>query len=178
MTSRQGEDGFTLIEVMISLVLFALIAVAGFTLVDGILGVQGRTEKRLDRLADIQRALFVVTSDLEQVTRGPIAGGGAEARFNRVAPGVGGAPVEIRYQVAGGVLVRQVGPVPQPLLTGVQGARWRFFDGEWSDSWPISDQMRERWPRAVEVELELAGGPGGTLRRVVALPAQAAEPAP
>lgn len=172
MTGRPGEAGFTLLEVMISLVLFALIAIAGVTLIDGILGVQGRTEKRLDRLADIQRALFVVTSDLDQVTRGAITGGGAAASFRRVAPGVGGVPVEVRYSVAGGALIRQVGPVPQLLLSGVQSAQWRFFDGEWADGWPPSEEARDRWPRAIEVQLELTGGPGGALRRVVVLPAQ------
>jgi general secretion pathway protein J len=35
-----GEAGFTLIELMISLGLFALIAVAGLALVEGIINVQ------------------------------------------------------------------------------------------------------------------------------------------
>jgi len=85
-SEQAGVDaGFTLIEVMVSLALFALIAVAGMTLLDGIIGVQSRTEGRLDRLADMQRAMFVVSSDLDQVTRGEIGGGGQTLQFSRAA---------------------------------------------------------------------------------------------
>ncbi len=45
----KGEEGFTLIELMISLALFGLLAMAGFALVDGVLGIQARTAGRLDR---------------------------------------------------------------------------------------------------------------------------------
>jgi len=42
-----------------------------------------------------------------------------------------------------------------PLLTGVQGLRFRFFDGRvWHDEWG-KEQTRAQLPRAVEVELYL-----------------------
>ena len=173
-----GETGFTLIELMISLGLFALIAVAGLALVEGIINVQGRTEKRLDRLADLQRTMFVVSSDVEQIAGGPISGGGANLSFTRAAPGMGGAAVPLRYGVAGGALVRTVGPAPQLVLAGVANARWRFWDGTWVDRWPVNDEGRDRWPRAVAIEMQVAG-PGGTLgslRRVIILPVRPEEP--
>lgn len=180
MTRRPeaGEAGFTLIELMISLGLFALIAVAGLALVDGIINVQGRTEKRLDRLADLQRTMFIVSSDVEQIAGGQLSGGGANLSFTRAAPGMGGAAVPLRYGVAGGALVRTVGPVPQLVLAGVAGARWRFWDGVWVDRWPINDEGKDRWPRAVAIELQVAGpgGASGSLRRVIALPVRAEEP--
>jgi general secretion pathway protein J len=166
------DSGFTLIELMISLGLFALIAVAGLALVEGIINVQGRTEKRFDRLADLQRTMFVVSSDVEQIADGPISGGGANLSFTRSAPGMGGAAVPLRYGVVGGALVRSVGPAPQLVLAGVANARWRFWDGAWVDRWPVNDESKDRWPRAVALEMQVAG-PGGTpgsLRRVVALP--------
>lgn len=169
---QRGEAGFTLIELMISLGLFALIAVAGLALVDGIISVQGRTEKRLDRLADLQRAMFVVTNDIDQIAAGPLSGGGSDLSFTRAAPGIGGAAVKLEYGAAGGTLVRRVGPVPQVVLAGVGQARWRFWDGAWVDRWPVREEDAERWPRAVELSMQ-AAGPGGnaaTLRRVIALP--------
>lgn len=175
MTARPGEHGFTLIELMISLGLFALIAVAGMALLDSVLGVQGRTEKRLDRLADLQRAMFVVTSDLDQIATGDVRGGGTTIDFARVAPGLGGQAVPVRYEFAGGALVRYAGGLPQPVLNGVQGVRWRFFGQGWQDAWPLDDKHRDDRPRAVEMQLDVAG-PGGepaVLRRVVALPARA-----
>jgi type II secretory pathway component PulJ len=43
-----------------------------------------------------------------------------------------------------------------PLLAGVQGLRFRFFDGHaWHDEWG-KEQTRVKLPRAVEVELYLA----------------------
>ncbi|WP_404337530.1 prepilin-type N-terminal cleavage/methylation domain-containing protein [Sphingomonas sp. MMS12-HWE2-04] len=172
-----SDAGFTLIELMISMALFALIAVAGLALVEGIIKVQGRTEQRLDRLADLQRTMFVVASDLDQIASGRMTGGGTTLGFTRAAPGIGGAAVPLRYTATGGALVRSIGPAPQVVLGGITAARWRFWDGAWADRWPVSDEGKERWPRAVELEMQVAG-PGGTpvsLRRVVALPARPEE---
>jgi len=176
-----GEAGFTLIELMISLGLFALIAVAGLALVDGILRVNGRTEARLDRLAALQRTMFVLTSDLDQVASGVLAGRGDRLSFTRSAPGTGGVATPVRYTVAGGVLVRAA-PAPQVLLPGVVTARWRFWDGGWIDHWPVNDsnEAKARWPRAIALDVQ-AAGPGGSpvsLHRVVTLPAKAQEPPP
>ena len=175
-----GETGFTLIELMISLGLFALIAVAGLALVEGIINVQGRTEKRLDRLADLQRTMFVVSSDVEQIADGPISGGGASLSITRAAPGMGGAAVPLRYDVVSGALVRTIGPAPQLVLAGVANVRWRFWDGTWVDRWPVDEANKDKWPRAVALEMQVTG-PGGTpgsLRRVITLPVRPEEPKP
>ncbi|UZK67462.1 PulJ/GspJ family protein [Sphingomonas sp. M1-B02] len=174
-----GETGFTLIELMISLGLFGLIAVAGLALVEGIINVQGRTETRLDRLADLQRTMFVVSSDLEQIAGGELTGGGNAISFTRAAPGMGGAAVPLRYAVTGGALVRSVGAAPQVVLGGVALARWRFWDGAWVDRWPVDEASKERWPRAVALEMQVAGpgGAPGSLRRVIALPVRPMEAA-
>jgi general secretion pathway protein J len=176
MNPPEGEQGFTLLELIISLGLFALIAVAGLGLLDSVLNVQGRTEARLSRLADLQRAMFVIQSDLDQVTRGEISGGGNTVAFTRVAGGVGGPAMAVSYGEAGGTLVRSA-PQPQLLLQGVTGTRWRFRDGDaWIDRWPPDDERKGEWPRAVSVELQVAGqGPQGTLRRIVVLPVQPRE---
>lgn len=166
----QRDAGFTLIELMISLGLFALIAVAGLALVDSIIGVQSRTGARLDTMADVQRAMYVVASDLDQVARGRIVSDGAGLTFTRVAPGFGGPPVAVRYALVGDVLTRSIGGVPQRLLTGVETARFRVFDGDWRAGWPVSQDEADAWPRAVEMQVALAGR--GTLRRVVTLPAR------
>ncbi len=180
MSARDAppDAGFTLIELMISLGLFALIAVAGMGLVDGVLGVSGRTEARLDRLADVQRATFAFGSDLEQLTRGPLTGDATQLRFSRAAPGVGGPPVAIGYRVTGGVLVREMGARPQRLLEGVDAARFRFFDNGWQDGWPPSREREAEWPRAVSVEMEVRtdNGLSGRLRRVVTLPVPPQDP--
>jgi general secretion pathway protein J len=170
-----GESGFTLIELMISLGLFALIATAGLALVQGVLNVQGRTEVRLDRLAELQRTMFVITSDIDQISAGQVSGQGGQVKFSRVAPGTGGQSAEVLYTLNDGALVRGIGRAQQPLLTGVTAARWRFYDGgRWVDRWPVNEEEANRWPGAIEVELEVGpgnrGGTQGKLRRVVVLP--------
>ncbi|PKP91240.1 MAG: prepilin-type cleavage/methylation domain-containing protein [Alphaproteobacteria bacterium HGW-Alphaproteobacteria-16] len=172
-----GEEGFTLLELIISLGLFALIAVAGLGLLDSVLNVQGRTDTRLARLSDLQRAMFVVQSDLDQVTRGDMAGGGADLSLTRVAAGLGGPPVAVTYAIDGGSLIRTA-PQRQTVLTGVQGAAWRFRDGNvWVDRWPPNEERRGEWPRAIALDMQVGGvaGPQGALRRVVVLPDQPRE---
>jgi general secretion pathway protein J len=175
-----GEAGFTLIEVMISLGLFGLIAVAGLALVTGIINVQGRTDVRLERLAQLQRTMGVITGDLDQVAHGNIAGGGGEVSFTRAGPGAGGPPIPVRYALVEGAMVRFIGPRPQLLLPGVAQARWRFWDGQWTDRWPRDEKQAGVWPRAIEIEMQIAspGGPTGSLRRMVVLPVQADPPKP
>jgi general secretion pathway protein J len=176
MKPPADEQGFTLLELIISLGLFALISVAGLGLLDSVLNVQGRTEVRLARLADVQRAMFLIQSDLDQVTRGDIAGGGNAISFTRIAGGIGGPPVAVSYGEAAGALTRSA-PQPQILLQGVSGATWRFRDGDaWVDRWPPSDERTADWPRAVSLEMQVVGqGPQGRLRRVVVLPIRAKE---
>ncbi|MBW4330319.1 prepilin-type N-terminal cleavage/methylation domain-containing protein [Stakelama sp. CBK3Z-3] len=171
MVSASGERGFTLIEVMVSLGLFALIAAAGLGLVDGVMGVQERTEGRLDRTASVQRAMFVIASDFDQISAGPIAGGGDAVSLTRAAPGLGGPPVPVQYAIANGTLLRIAGEHPQVALNDVSSGAWQFLkDGVWRDRWPIDPLDPEARPDAVAVTLQTKDG---VLRRVVTLPADA-----
>lgn len=182
MRKDPAETGFTLVELMISLGLFALIAVAGLAMVQGILNVQGRTENRLDRLAEVQRTMFVLTSDVDQIAHGRVEGDAVKGlTFTRAAPGIGGQPAQVHYSVVGGTLVREAGSTPQPLLAGVSRAQYRFFDHGWINKWPRNDEEADKWPSAIEISMQVAtpgGGPSGTLRRVITLPARVDEPRP
>ena len=169
-----GAEGFTLIELMISLGLFALVAVAGLAMVDGILGVQGRTEARLDRMAALQRAMFAVGNDLDQIADADVSGDAGRLSFTRAAPGLGGPVLPISYQLQDGALVRLVAGRPQLLLPGVRQVRWRYLGDQWQAAWPPAPDRQRDWPRAIEMEVELLPGqtPTGSLRRLVALPAR------
>ena len=85
--------GFTLIEMMVALLLFALISLAGVSLVETMARMQRATAGRADRLADIQRAMFLVDADFGQLASGPDRAAGAVG-FTRVS---GNGDLAIRY---------------------------------------------------------------------------------
>lgn len=175
----EAEAGFTLIELMISLALFGLIALAGLALVDSLMGIRDRTEGRLDRLAEVQRAMYVIDNDLAQISPGTLEGDSATVSFNRPLAAAGGLPVRIDYQLGAGTLLRGfrgrgLPQGAQRMLQGVSAVRWSYYrpDMGWVDRWPPAPELAKQWPAAVAADIVLA--PGGTvngsLRRVVPLP--------
>ena len=171
-----GEAGFTLIEVVVALALFALIAAAGAALVTTVLDTQRRTAGRLDRLADEERAMALVTRDLTEIADAPLVGTATGVAFDRHRAG-GAAPVA--YRVAGGRFERVASGQPQRLLDDVAAVRWRYYApaAGWRDHWPGDVAEAIAWPAAVAVELDVAGpAPNGRLRRVVDLPVRPLPP--
>lgn len=176
-----GEAGFTLIELIISLALFGLIAMAGLALVDALMGIRDRTEGRLDRLAEIQRAMYVIDNDLSQAAAGPIAGDAQALSFSRPLAAEGGLPVQVHYQLGPGVLLRSLRGrgLPQGaqrVLQGVGAVRWSYYlpGSGWVDRWPASPDQADSRPAAIAADIVLTPGGtvGGSVRRVVALPAR------
>jgi general secretion pathway protein J len=65
---RSAEHGFTLIEVLVALMIFAMLSIAGVALLRGSVSSQDTVRNHLDGLADVQRALATLESDLAQAT--------------------------------------------------------------------------------------------------------------
>ena len=165
----QAGAGFTLIEVMVSLLLFALISLAGINLIETVLGVQHRTEGRAERVSQIDRALFLVTADCEQLTGGP------RLESDTVSLTRAGADHEhtVVYRFFGGSLHRSVDGTDREILGGLANANWRFYkSGKGWAALPSTQDDPSR-PRAVELTATLAPQPNavsGPLRRVIVLP--------
>lgn len=162
--ARRGDAGVTLIEVLVSLSIFAVIGLAGLGLVESVARTGERTEGRLERLAEIDRAFLVLRRDLAQAARGGMRLEADALRFRRMT---GEGAIGVGYVVEGDALNREVArsgapdPVAQTLLTGVHGARWRLLDGAdaWAEDWP-PEGGAARAPRAAELTLEVARAPG------------------
>lgn len=181
---RRPDAGLTLVEVLVALVIFALIGTTGFGMLDQVLRVQDRTEGRLDRLAAVQRTLYLVTADFAAALPGSVAMPESDAGslgLRRAAPDDGSGAVALRYAAVEGGLVRTVSDTSgtlqarQRLLAGISGAAWRLYDPEqgWISAWPPPGSpptRRPRNPAAVELRLTLADG--STLRRVALLPGE------
>lgn len=156
---RDSTAGFTLVEVLVSLALFALIGGAGVSVLDQVLRAQSRTETQLDGLAAMQRAMFLITLDFSQ----------GETVVANDAVQVGRGAATVQYAVIDGVLTRGISDVQQTVLAGVAGVSWSFLDAEngWVSAWPPADDPAN--PRAMAVTLDM--GTKGQIRRVVAMPA-------
>jgi general secretion pathway protein J len=65
-SSILGEDGFTLVELMVSLFIFGLIAAAGVSLLTFSIRSQASTSSKLDEVAQDRRLAALLASDLAQ----------------------------------------------------------------------------------------------------------------
>lgn len=163
-----GSAGFTLVELLVSLLLFALISLAGVGLVETVIRVQERTEGRGERLAEIQRARFLLAADLEQIVAGPVM---EEETFTFLRGSAAG-PYRVAYRFADGTLFREAGTVAAPMLSGLSQFSLRYLK---ADGWTtqLATEEDPSRPRAVELGFALQARPGqaaGRLRQIVELP--------
>jgi len=178
-SSRQG--GFTLIEVLISSVIFAIVMSMAFLSIRGAARQRDAIKETMERFTEVQRAVQMMTRDLSQLQPRSIRdiigndripalttggdGGGIEfttggwsnpARLRRSVLQRVGYQVEedILYRVQWPVLDRTQGTLPlrRPLLDGILQLQMRFFDATGDDS--------EDWP-----PLSGAGGQSGFAAR-------------
>ena len=177
---RQSDAGLSLVEMLVALVLFALVGLASFAMLDAIIRARDRTEGRLADIAQLDRALTLFSRDLGQSLDGQTLAD-RELGFRSYESG---AVIQMRYWLHDGALLRSLqtdgaaAPLDQVLIDGVAAVQWRFLDaaGQWADSWP-PPAGGQGGPRAVEMQLTLArpGALNGTLRRIVELPREAAQ---
>jgi general secretion pathway protein J len=187
------RNGFTLVELMVSLFIFGMLSAAAVGLLSFSVRAQEAADIRLEALAEFRRAGALMTGDLAQaarrVTRDPagsarpaFVGSSAEteglllAFVRRGWENVDEAPrpslQRVEYHLAGGRLERRAAPrldgaatlEPTVVLEGVRRLRLRYRDKE--------GEWRDRWdptdasetPRAVELVMDAEGS--GTTRQL------------
>jgi general secretion pathway protein J len=179
MTDRRtGDAGLSLVEVLVSLAIFAIIGIAGLAILNTVARTGERTEGRLERLAEIDRAFLVIRRDLAQITPDAVTLDDGTLAFRRArADGT----VAMAFRVQDAVLTRQIdtavsGAIDQQLLTGTATAQWRLMDAsrDWHSVWPPSDDAAVGRPMAAELTLEVwragASAPE-VVTRLITLPA-------
>ncbi len=65
--NRRCKHGYTLIEILIALFIFSIIAVIVSTALTSVLKSRGATQESVQRLAEIQMAMSVIERDLSQI---------------------------------------------------------------------------------------------------------------
>ena len=163
------QRGFTLLELMISILLFAMISAAAYKLFDSVSRAQSVTDGILDKLDAIQRAEIIIEKDFFQIVERPIRDEYGDKQEPVKAPAKNGALVEftragwrnpldslrsnlqrVAYSVEDGELIRYYwvmldrpqDPIMlrQKVLSNVRSMKVRFLDDK--------RQWRGVWPPA------------------------------
>jgi general secretion pathway protein J len=71
-TAPVRSRGFTLLELMIAITIFSIIATFAYTGLDVVLDTKQQTEQHLDRLAKLQLGLHLIQQDIEQIVDRPV----------------------------------------------------------------------------------------------------------
>ena len=185
-----SEHGFTLVEVMIALIIFAMLALAGVAILSFSVRAQSASGAKFDDLSELAQTNAIISADLAQaVDRAPRDEGGivrpafiggadaaAVPMLQLVRAGwtnIDAAPraslQKVAYRVVGGALERVAypkidGAAPLPaaaVLTNVTSVRLRYrFQGAWTDRWDGAGGIA--LPQAVELSV---GHKDGTVYR-------------
>lgn len=182
MTPRASEGGFTLVELMVSLLIFAMLSAAGVALLSFSVRATGAANERLTEVAALRRVNALMSADLAQAVprpfrdsagleRAAFAGGSSTTAFTLVRGGWSNPDLlprsslqRVEYRLVGDRLERLAWPhvdgaeplPPAALLSGVSTLSLRFRnDGEWRDSW--DPERVDALPDAIEVVADVAG---------------------
>jgi general secretion pathway protein J len=179
MTGRaHTQTGFTLVEMMVALLIFGILAAAGVALLASAVRAQGIATKKLDEVGSLNRLDAVMTADLAQAmpratrdetgTARPAFEGGNGAPLLRLVRSGWENPdsddranlQKVEYRLNGGAIER----VAYPMLDGaaslpaavmldrVSQVKLRYrLAGAWSDTW--QGQPRTPLPDAVEMRI-------------------------
>ena len=172
MTPR--ANGFTLVEVVVALFIFAMLATAGVSLLSFTVKAQSASARVLSNVSDERRLSALLITDLGQAVprvsrdevgrpRPAFQANQGKLLFAFVRGGAKPQHVEIRLDK--GTLVRVATPFvdgaapgkPLVLETGVERAKLRFRrKSDWQDDW--SSERTDTIPRALELTLMARGG--------------------
>lgn len=193
MNRPARHTGFTLVEMLVALLIFAVLAGAGVTLLRSSVDTQEVVNEALTDLGAAARLRALLAADLSQAVVRPIAGAplgfagtGNELRLVRTFEPAervrGGSGLQaIGWRLEGGELRREtISPAdgaPGPATTLAREVtalsfRYRATDGGWRPAWSPTPPDAPL-PRAVELRLQRRGDP-----EVVIVVALAEGPAP
>jgi type II secretion system protein J len=178
---KRSESGFTLIEVMISFLIFGMLSAAGVALLAFSVNAQGATGARLDDISALNRVAAALSADLAQATlratrneAGDLvpaftgeAGSNAAPMLRLVRGGWSNfdevrraGEQKVEYRVSNDTLERIAYPMldgaeplpPAALLGNVRAVGLRYrLDGAWSDRW--QGTPRAPLPQALELRI-------------------------
>jgi len=197
--SARLSTGFTLLELLIALAIFALIGIAAYNGLDTSLAVRSQLQRDSQRLGEIQLALHFLERDLEQAIARPVRDGYGSRQPALQANGSAGtlfslshagwdnplaAPrsqlQRVEYRLREQTLWRVYQPSldgtaeerQSALLSGVDEVRVRWLDRarQWQSSWPSqSADATAAYTLPRAAEVQLRLRDWGEITRLLAL---------
>ncbi len=161
------EAGFTLLELLIALAIFAILSSLAYGSLSSALFAREQSQQRTEDLARLQMAFLFISRDLEQVVNRPIRntwGDTQQALFtpqrtyrleftrggwNNPAQARRSTLQRVAYAIEDGEFIRhswwvldrtdEKPTLSQPLLDGVEEFELRFLDdkNKWNKEWPV-----------------------------------------
>jgi len=127
LPTKQFNQGFTLLEVLIAIAIFSLISLSSFTIFDSVLKGNETTKKNSQRQNELQRAFLIIERDIIQIARRSI-------RLNGEAPlakFIQSADDSFASEEQAIAFVRHGWTNPGLLLprSDMQSVAYRLFDG-------------------------------------------------
>jgi general secretion pathway protein J len=80
VSNRRRTSGFTLMEVMVAIAIFALIGVASYRMLSAVAGSDERLARSGEQMATLNRALWLIGQDVEQLKPRPIRDAAGQRR--------------------------------------------------------------------------------------------------
>ena len=182
---RSSQKGFTLIELMVSLVILALLSVAGYRGLDAVVQTRERVTAETHKWQHLSSFFSRLDQDIAQATHrsirdqagivrpawsgNPVVTGKDDAQLSFTRSADKGPPQRIGYRLEQGriVLLRwptpdqavQVKAIRYTILEGVSEFTWRYLDasGNWQTQWQAGN-VATSLPEAAELSLTLTGG--------------------
>ena len=178
---NKRSAGFTLLEVLIAIAIFAFLALGTYRMLASVLASDETTRRHELQLRELQRAFAVLEQDLAQVGPRPIRDAFGEPRpalvgdaepaameFSRLGlRNPLGAPrsawQRVRWELLGSTLQRSYWtvldqavdsqPLPQKVLTEVRSLELRYLDsqGNWQTEWPSAQDDGDSKSRLEQV---------------------------
>ncbi len=173
-----NDRGFTLVELVVALFVFALLASAGTALLSVSIKSQSAIKQALSRDAESGRVVAILSADLAQAAPRPVRGrdGAVQPAFvGRDGAGQGVILAYVRSDAAlvqrvswrreNGVLIREstqavdgdAAPWQSVIARDISQFQLRYrYKGEWSRDW--SPTRKDALPQAVEIVMTKGGG--------------------
>lgn len=170
---KRRPNGFTLVEVVVALFIFALLATAGVSLLSFTVRAQSASARALEDVSGERRLSALLIGDLGQAVprvsrdvsgRPRPAFQANQGRLLFAFVRGGSKPQHVEIRLDGGALVRVASPfvdgaaagAPLVLETGVERVKLRFrTKSDWQDNW--ESERTDSIPRALELTISRRG---------------------